>query len=378
MTRSTCTIRRRGNDGTGEAEDEARHAAEHGFLLGGRSVLALLSRALIRVEDAQVTVDLPTPETAAAAARAATGRVPVAIRRFRTGAMHYVFEVSFDGGAPVVIRMGTLERRAGMADGIPLNRRLRAVGVPLPKVLALGVDDPCPWVAFERLLGTDLGDVIGSLTDRQLRSVAEAVAAAQAAAALVGASGRYGYAAAAEDAPCASWSEVLEANIARSRRRIAAAGLFAPDPVERMAALVAARREALNALPAIAFLHDTTTRNVIVSPEGRLSGIVDVDDLCFGDPRYTAALTLAVLLARQGPVAYVEHWMRAAGQEDDGLFRLYVAMFLVDLIGEHGQRFNGNAQRSTPQQRARLLRAFDIALHEALSRPVIDRARGAA
>jgi aminoglycoside phosphotransferase (APT) family kinase protein len=300
------------------------------------------------------------------------------VRRFRTGAMHYVFEASFDGGAPVVIRMGRRERRAGMAAGIPLNRRLRAVGVPLPKVLALGLDHPCTWVAFERLPGTDLGDVIGSLSDRQLRSVAEAVAAAQAAAALTGASGRYGYAAAPEDAPCTSWSEVLEANIARSRRRIRAAGLFASHPVERVAALVAARREVLNALPATAFLHDTTTRNVIVSPAGRLGGIVDVDDLCFGDPRYAAALTLAVLLAHAGPVAYVEHWMRAAGQEEDGLFCLYVAMFLVDLIGEHGQRFNGNAQRSTAQQRAGLLRVFEIALHEAEVRPVIDRGRGAA
>ena len=109
------------------------------------------------------------------------------------------------------------------------------------------------------------------------------------------------------------------------------------------------RRETLDALPATAFLHDTTTRNVIVTPAGSLSGIVDVDDLCFGDPRYTPALTMAVLLAHNGPLAYVEHWMRVAGQRDNGLFRLYVALFLVDLMSEHGQRFNDNERRSTPQ-----------------------------
>jgi len=74
---------------------------------------------------------------------------------------------------------------------------------------------------------------------------------------------------------------------------------------------------------------------------------------------------MAVLLVQDGPVAYVEHWMRVAGQSDDGLFRLYVALFLVDLMSEHGQRFNDNERRSTPQARAALLSAFDIALHQA-------------
>ena len=279
--------------------------------------------------------------------------------------MHHVFEASFNGCSSIVIRMGTPARRAGMADGIRLNRLLRAVGVPLPQVLAEGLDDRCPWVALERLAGTDLGYVIGSLSNGQLRSIAEGVAAAQAAAALTGSCGRYGYAAASKDAPHARWSDVLEDNLARSRRRIRAAGLFAPDPVEKMAALVAVRRDALDALPATAFLHDTTTRNVIISPTGRLSGIVDVDDLCFGDPRYAPALTMAVLLVHDGSVTYVEHWMRVAGQRSDRLFRLYVALFLVDLMSEHGQHFNDNERDSTPQARAALLHAFDSALRQA-------------
>jgi hypothetical protein len=70
----------------------------------------------------------------------------------------------------------------------------------------------------------------------------------------------------------------------------------------------------------------------------------------------------AALLADAGPVSYVDHWMQAAGQRDDGLFRVYVALFLVDLMSEHGQRFNGNEQPSTPRARAALLHQFDIAL----------------
>jgi len=305
---------------------------------------------------------VPTPALALAAARAATGRVPAEVRRFRTGVAHHVYEAPFDDDRPsIVVRMGTPEQRAGLAEGVRLNRLLRPLGVPLPEVLAAGLDEPIPWVALERLPGTDLDHVIGALPDGQLRAVAEGVAAAQAGAARASSAGRYGYAAAPAAAPHPRWSGVLEANLARSRARIQAAGLFETGPVEAVAGLVERRRDELDAVPATAFLHDTTTKNVIVAPDGTLSGVVDVDDLCWGDPRYAPALTLAVLLAYGGPPEYVGHWMRAAGHRDDGLFRLYVALFLVDLMGEHGQRFNGNERPSTPEARDQLLRAFEKA-----------------
>jgi len=308
---------------------------------------------------------VPTPALALSAARVAAGRMPAEVRRFPTGTAHHVYEALYDGRPPTVIRMGTPEQRAGLAEGLRLNRVLRPLGVPLPAVLAAGLDEPCPWVALERLPGTDLGQVMEALSGGQLRAVAEGVAEAQARAARVGSAGRYGYAAASEAAPHLRWSGVLEANLARSRARIHAAGLFGPQPVEASAELIERRREELDAVPATAFLHDTTTRNVIVAPSGTLSGVVDVDDLCWGDPRYPPALTLAVLLARDGPLDYVEHWMRAAGHHDDALFRLYVALFLVDLMGEHGQRFNGNEARSTPEARGRLLNAFEKAVSSA-------------
>lgn len=126
-----------------------------------------------------------------------------------------------------------------------------------------------------------------------------------------------------------------------------------------MEAEVTARRAEIDAIAATPFLHDTTTRNVIVTAAGTFSGIVDVDDLCFGDPRYPAALTLAVLMAHGGPEGYVSAWLRHARQTDDRIFRLYVSLFLRDLMSEHGQVFNGNERPSTPDARAALRRAFE-------------------
>ncbi len=307
----------------------------------------------------------PTAVAAAAAAERTTGMVPRMVRRFRIGASHFVYEARFRKGAAVVIRMGLPDQRGVMADGLRLARTLRVLGVPLPEVFMDGLDQPWPWVAMGRLAGTDLGGVMASLSDRQLRGVATRVNAAQLSASAFGSAGRYGYATAAGAAPHASWSGVLDANLLRSARRLTSAGSFDLSVVSTVAGLVHRRRCELDALPAVQFLHDTTTRNVIVRRRGHFSGIVDVDDLCFGDPRFAPALTLAVLLAYGGPARYVETWMDVAAYRGDRIFWLYVALFAVDLMSEHGQRFNGNEIPSNPERRNGLLNAFRHALERA-------------
>jgi aminoglycoside phosphotransferase (APT) family kinase protein len=298
-------------------------------------------------------------QLAAAIAARVLGCAPVTVRRFRTGARHHVFEIAFAGRPAVVVRIGDPSARAEMTGAVHLSGLLRPRGVPLPAILAEDVRAPHPWLVLERLPGTDLGEVIGRLTEAQLQAIAASVVQAQAIAAQTGSAGRYGYAARAKQAPHAAWSDVLDANLARSRRRIAAAGLFDVALVDIVQAEVTASRAQLDMIAPTPFLHDTTTKNVIVTAEGTFSGIVDVDDLCFGDPLYPAALTLAVLLAYGGPVSYVSAWLQRAGQPDDRIFRLYVTLFVVDLMAEHGQPFNGNERRSTPDARAALCRAVE-------------------
>ena len=261
--------------------------------------------------------------------------------------------------SPIVVRIGDSSARAELAGGLYLSGLLRPRNAPLPAILAHDLAAPFPWMAMERLPGEDLGHAVAGLSHAQRDAIAAEVARAQAIAAATGTAGRYGYAIRPDDAPHAAWSGVLAASLARSRARIAAAALFDARLVDRLEARIAALRDAIDAVPATPFLHDTTTRNVIVAPDGAFAGIVDVDGLCFGDPRYPAALTLAALIVHGGPVDYVACWMRHAGHTDDRLFQFYVALFLLDLMGEHGQVFNGNEAPSTEEGRTRLLRGFE-------------------
>jgi aminoglycoside phosphotransferase len=276
------------------------------------------------------------------------------------GAQHYVFDIAFAHRPSVVVRMGGASAQSLMAGALYLSELLRPLGAPLPAILASDLQAEFPWLLLERLPGTDLGACMASLSDDQLDRVAANVVRAQAIAAHSGSAGRYGYAVLPERAPHGAWSQVLEASLARSRQRIASAGLFDIGLVGAVQDAVAALRDEIDAVAPTPFLHDTTTKNVIVTAGGSFSGIVDVDDLCFGDPRYPAALTLAALMAHGGPAQYVSAWSRHAGwSTDDRLFRLYVALFLLDLMGEHGHAFNGNERPSSAQARASLRQAFE-------------------
>jgi aminoglycoside phosphotransferase len=306
------------------------------------------------------TIMLTEPDAALAAAIATRviGCAPKTVRRFANGLQHYVFDLDFADRPSIVVRIGSRTAQSLMAGALHLSELLRSLGAPLPAILGQDVGAEFPWLVLERLPGTDLAACIDDLSDERRDRIAANVVRAQAIAAGAGSAGRYGYAAFPERAPHLRWSHVLDASLARSRQRIAFAGLFDLGLVDIAQDALAALRDELDRVPPTPFLHDTTTKNVIVTAAGDFSGIVDVDDLCFGDPRYPAALTLAALMAQGGPVGYVSAWFRHAGWSDDRLFQLYVSLFLLDLMGEHGQTFNGNQRASSPEARATLRQAF--------------------
>lgn len=276
------------------------------------------------------------------------------IERFTTGAAHFVYDVRLENDTSLVVRMTSPDLRSVCAGAAFLSGQLRSLGVPLPRLLYDGSRDPIPHLILERLPGTDLGKLLDRLPDHSLRSIVLSVVNAQRSVASIPTAGRFGYAVRAQDAPHETWSGVIRAHLDRSHRRILAAKLFDPGNVTRVACLVNECEADLAGVPATPFLHDTTTKNVIVGEDGTFSGIVDVDDLCFGDPRYVIALTVAASLSSNHSMNYVDYWLEKAGFAKDRLFWLYVAAFIVDLMSVHGHTFNGNEHPSSPAQRRHL------------------------
>jgi hypothetical protein len=147
-------------------------------------------------------------------------RLPIDVRRFRTGTQHYVLEATFADRPPSFAHCCGAQP-GGDGRGSQALTPLQPRGVPLPEIVGEGVNHRFSHLVIERLPGSDLGAVIGGLADATLEAIATKVARAQSVTSETVSGARYGYGIEPADAPREMWSQVVLDNVARSRRRIA-------------------------------------------------------------------------------------------------------------------------------------------------------------
>jgi aminoglycoside phosphotransferase (APT) family kinase protein len=289
---------------------------------------------------------IPTELDATTAVRAALGREVRALRRFPTGLCHYVYEVQLADGSQLVARLAAASSRQLLEAGVRWSALLRPLGVPLPEELAHDLDErsiPFAFVLLERLPGIDLGLAYAGLSLSDKARIANDVVGAQRLVHKLPTGTRYGYASSPDAAPFASWADVIDQTIADAMPHLDRLGLDQAPPIERVRSLLERLRPYFAEVPATAFLNDTTTKNVLVS-HGRLSGIVDVDEVCYGDPLFTLGLTQMSLMHAGHDLDYVTAWSRALvlSEEQQQVVCSYAALFGMIFLGELGQQFNAD------------------------------------
>lgn len=257
---------------------------------------------------------------------------PAGVRQLGSDEEPGVFEVVFSVRRPLVVQITTSEYRQSLIDMVRLSRKLRLKGVPLPSIIASSLEVDRPFVVLERLPGVDLGMAMRCLSRGALHRIANSVARVQKSVGSLPSGMGYGVAALPGHAPHERWSSVINALLEHLRWQLSAKRDDVADLVEKVDwAVVAARRE-LDACSATAFLHDATTSKVMVTLEGEFSGIVMGPSLCFGDPRLAVARTEASLWSMYPECPYVDYLVEAAGYQRDRIYRLYVALFLLDVM----------------------------------------------
>jgi hypothetical protein len=264
------------------------------------------------------------------------------LRRYPNGLCHYVYEVVPENAAPIVLRMAHRETKPHLAGSIYWTDRLRPLGVPLPRILGADLEGPFPYTILEHIPGVDLGDAYPSLTKEVRKNIAEEICRLQDCVRQLPAASGYGFAYDYQDRRLQrSWHDVIRQQLARARKWIKMNGVCDTAHVGRVESHLPSLKTYFDQVKPTPFLHDATTKNVLVSHSGLL-GIVDVDDLCFGDPLLVLALTNMALLARGWDTDYVRHWVDAWNLSDaqHEAMRFYTAVFCVGFIGEIGQNFN--------------------------------------
>lgn len=286
-------------------------------------------------------LEQPTEADAAEVVRRVLGIGPESIRRFTTGLAHWVYDVQMPDGSGTVVRLGTPDQGSDFQGALHWSKTLRPLAVPLPALLAHGDYRGKPYLVLERLNGDDLGQVYRSLTSPARRSIAEDICQIQRIVAGLPEGPGYGFIRVPGEPSRKSWSDVIEGSLARSHTRMEAAKLVSPGLGDRVTKYATKFRSYFSRVRPTPFLDDITTKNVLVHA-GRLSGIVDVDWLCFGDSLFTVALTRTALLATGDDTEYTDHWCNLLDltQEQHDAVRFYTALFCVDFMSEFGHRFN--------------------------------------
>jgi aminoglycoside phosphotransferase (APT) family kinase protein len=291
-----------------------------------------------------------------------------AITRYPSGLANYVYDVQLADGRRVVARLtGGADAVATTRAAVYWNRLLRQRGVPLPRLLgyALRPLGGMPYLLLERLPGQELGEVFPALTRAQQRALAGRIVAIQRAVGQLPDGPGYGFASsfrATDLLP--NWAAVLRAELARAREWITGAGVVDVAHVAGVEVCLPAFSAYCATIAPRPFLDDTTTKNVIIH-DGELSGIVDVDCLCFGDPLFTVALTRMALLSRGWETDYVDDWLKLldVNAPQRAALELYTAIFCVTFLGELGQAFNrATSAPVDPAHVARLLGVLETTL----------------
>jgi len=265
------------------------------------------------------------------------------LRRFPLGLCHYVYDVTLADGTSLVVRVASPENAPLLAGAVAWHEVLSSIGVPLPAVLEAGLGPDSGELAYlvlERLPGTDLGEVYADLGAPQRRNIARSVAEIERVVGKLPLGRGFGYARSpAGPFPHREWAEVIRENLARSRSRMERSGPSLRH--DRVEILLEESATYLDCVQPIAFLDDLTTKNVLIH-EGVLSGVVDVDHVCFGDPLLTPALTRVSLAAGGHDLDYIDEWLAHVGVDGHQrrAFDLYTAVFVLDLLSEADQQFN--------------------------------------
>ena len=288
---------------------------------------------------------VPTEEEIRCLVEAALGVGVSRAERFPTGLRHLVYDVELVDGSAVVARIAGAQAEDALRSGVNWTRILEPLGVPVPRILFCHLDpehSDRPFVILERIPGVDLGDAYPSLSLSQKKSLAEQISGIQDRVAAVPSRGRFGRLIEQEkEAGHDSWLAFLEELLSSGVRAALENGLVPREMLDLVEVRLREWVPYLQEVRPVPFLDDATTKNVLVRG-GEIQGVVDVDELGFGDPLLALGQTRVSLLTMGCDTAYTDYWSRLIGltATQEKVVDLYGAIFCVVFLGEHGQTFN--------------------------------------
>ncbi|WP_309722545.1 aminoglycoside phosphotransferase family protein [Armatimonas sp.] len=185
------------------------------------------------------------------------------------GQANSVFAATFPSGERAVLRLHS--RTDGFAGTVHTIARLAALGLPVPEVLASGQARDFSWLILSWTPGVELRWALAGMTPEQQTRVAEQIVALQRRVSTLPQGSGFGFVPPGTPSTHATWWSLLQTHPRLDE---------APDDLKAY----------LQTVPPTCFLDDITGKNVLIE-NGELTGLIDLDCVCYGDLLYWLALT---------------------------------------------------------------------------------------
>ncbi|MDD2487640.1 MAG: phosphotransferase [Candidatus Gracilibacteria bacterium] len=267
------------------------------------------------------------------------------IKRFETGSCHFVYDIFLETGDNIVFRIGYfLSNKDKIEGSIYWYKYLYDLGIKVPKLLY--ADSSCneyekPFTVSERLKGDDIGNMIDSLTDENLDSIAKEIIQIQEKISTINIGNGFGEATNHEDYNLKSnWKDFISEKIDSVKINLIKANVFDASYITKVEEVIKKYDGYLGKVKPIPFFDDITSKNIIVE-NGKLSGVVDFDTMTFGDRLYWLGLCnmAFIFLNREYYIVCLIRYLNLT-KDDITIMNLYTLIFCVDFMSEIGQKFN--------------------------------------
>lgn len=282
---------------------------------------------------------IPNEEMASSVVEAMTNEEILSSIRMTTGDQYFVFAVKTIN-EEYVIRMTDEEHKSKFESAIYWQDKLLPLGIPLAKFIKTDLNQfysPFAALLMQRLPGNDLINVYSNLTDLDKRNLAQEIVKIQTAAMTLPEGLRYGIINHCDHiGEDKSWYDFLINKLHVFKNIITKAAIFDASQISEVISIAKSIEEDLSSVRSIPFLWDASERNVIVY-DGKISGIVDVDDLCFGDPLFVLGLTYTALENEEHDTVYPDYWAQILNLDQNAKCRLefYRLFYAVAFMRKH-------------------------------------------
>jgi fructosamine-3-kinase len=266
----------------------------------------------------------PNEKIAAFIVKSMTGEAVISTSRMVTGDQNFVFAVK-TSDSEYVIRLTDNDHKQKFLNAVYWQKKLIPLGIPLAKFIQTDLDghySPYPALLMNRLLGNDLVNVYPELNEADKKNLASEIIKIQTLASTLPEGPGFGIVDSYEHAhEFKTWYDFLMQRLQFFENEVKNNKVFSPENVSQVISIAKNMKEDLKSIPATPFLWDASERNVIVH-NGKITGLVDVDELCFGDPLFVIALTSVALELEKQDTVYTDYWEKLLNLDKKAKMRL--------------------------------------------------------